>query len=51
MRTHLSEKVRGTNLRDVKSGGGHVPRIIYAPGFGEHLFVHPSIVIYVLPPQ
>ncbi len=28
MRTHLPEKVQGTNLRDIKSGGG---RVIYAP--------------------
>ncbi len=32
MRTHLPEKVRGTDLRDIKSVGGHVPRMIYAPG-------------------
>ncbi len=33
MRTHLPEKVQGTDLRDIKSvGGGHVPRMIYTPG-------------------
>ncbi len=31
MRTHLAEKVGGANLRDIKSGGTHVPRVIYAP--------------------
>ncbi len=31
MRTQFPEKVLGTNLRDIKSGGGHprVPRVIY----------------------
>ncbi len=33
MRTHLPEKVRGTNLRDIKSVQG-VPHVIYAPANG-----------------
>ncbi len=32
MWTHLPEKVRGTNLRDIKSD---IPRVIYAPGGGN----------------
>ncbi len=38
MWTHLPEKVRGTNLRDIKSD---IPRVIYAPGGGV---VHPEAV-------
>ncbi len=31
MRKHLPEKVWGMNFRDIKSGGGYVPRVIYVP--------------------
>ncbi len=34
MRTHLPEKVRGTNLRNIKS----VPRVIYTPAVAPGRF-------------